>query len=67
MFPSHDPARYFDELLKRKDLDEYNWIKARRENYAFVKDEHENDFRKMQKEEYRKQVTKVLERELENE
>lgn len=61
----HKPPKFYDNLMEKKDLDMWQWIKAKRDWHSF-KQEPETSKRQYEKDKYRKCITSRLERELEN-
>lgn len=62
----HSIPKYYDSLLKKKNKELYNYIIARREYECFKSDKHDSAIRQMQKEKYRLNVSKRLERTVED-
>lgn len=58
--------QFYDSLLMRKNKEMYNMIKGRRENKAFKDNKHDSSIRQMQREKYRLNVSKALERKIEH-
>lgn len=61
----HKPPKYYDALIERKNKKMWQHIKAKRELHSFLK-EPESDMRLVEKDNYRKQLVKRLERTFEN-
>ena len=61
----HKPPKFYDNLMEKKNLKMWQYIKAKRQWKAFL-EEPETSKRQWHKDRYRKQLVKRLERTLEN-